>query len=77
MAFNEICFTQHSWTRHWVEVQKVPYVVRDNQWVGYDDAESVTIKLNYVLDNDLGGVMFWSLETDDFGELKMRMDLCN
>lgn len=44
------------------------YAVKNNQWVGYDDIESVTIKLNYMLAHDLGGAaMFWSLETDDFG----------
>lgn len=40
--------------------------VRGNYWVGYDDVESVAIKLDYILANDLGGVMYWSLETDDF-----------
>lgn len=67
LPYNEICFNGNSWTRHWVEEQKVPYAVRNNQWVGYDDLQSVEIKLKYILQRDLGGVMFWSIETDDFG----------
>lgn len=66
LPFNEICYNLNDWTRFWEPQQKVPYAVKNNQWVGYDDLESVAIKLNYILSNDLGGAMFWSLETDDF-----------
>lgn len=66
LPYNEICFNGDTWTRHWVDEQKVPYAVRSTQWVGYDDLQSVEIKLNYILQRDLGGVMYWSLETDDF-----------
>lgn len=67
LPFNEICYYADQWTRHWEPQQKVPYAVKDNQWVGYDDTESLAIKLDYILAYDLGGAMFWSLETDDFG----------
>lgn len=67
LGFNEICFKHSEWTHNWEWDQMVPYAVKNNQWVGYDDIESVTIKLNYILHHDLGGAMFWSLENDDFG----------
>lgn len=67
LPFNEICYNAGGWTRTWESQQKVPYAVKNDQWVGYEDLESLTIKLNYILANDLGGAMFWSLETDDFG----------
>lgn len=70
LGYNELCFKHTEWTRHWEQQQKVPYAVKGNQWVGYDDMESVAIKLNYILTRDLGGAMFWSLETDDFGEIE-------
>lgn len=65
IGYNEICYTE--WSHRWRAEQQAPYAVRGNQWVGYDDIESVAIKLDYILANDLGGVMYWSLETDDFG----------
>jgi chitinase len=32
--------------------------------ISYDDEESITAKLDYILDNDLGGMMFWELSAD-------------
>lgn len=69
LSYREICLKRNSWTFFRDELQKTPYAVNGNQWVGFDDTESVAIKLNYVLENDLGGAAFWSLETDDFGKL--------
>lgn len=59
----------NGWTRKWDDTQKVPFAFKGNQWVGYDDKQSVQIKLDYVKSNNLGGVMFWSIETDDFANL--------
>lgn len=67
LSYREICYK--SWRFFWDEQQKTPYAVNGNQWVGFDDTESVAIKSNYVVENDLGGAVFWSLETDDFGKL--------
>lgn len=64
LGFNEIC--ENKWPRIWQSTQKVPYAFSLDQWVGYDDVDSVTIKSNYILDNDLGGIMIWSIETADF-----------
>ncbi|CAO1336623.1 unnamed protein product, partial [Diamesa serratosioi] len=64
LGYNEICVNK--WPRKWESQQKVPYAVKGNQWVGYDDVESVKLKCNYINQKNLGGAMFWSLETDDF-----------
>lgn len=66
LPYIEICYNEKSWTRYWNAEQEVPYAVKKNQWVGYDDLESLEIKLHYILALDLGGAMFWSVETDDF-----------
>lgn len=54
------------WNVKWQEQQQVPYMYKDNVWVGYDDVKSVEIKVDYAKSQDLGGVMVWSIETDDF-----------
>jgi len=37
-----------------------------NEWVGYDDVQSLLKKVAYLKQANLGGAMFWSLELDDF-----------
>lgn len=43
-----------------------PYAYREDQWVGYDDEDIVRKKAIYVAKNNLGGIMFWSIDNDDF-----------
>ena len=43
-----------------------PYAYKENQWVGYDDEAIVRKKAKYVADMNLGGIMFWSIDNDDF-----------
>lgn len=58
--------TEKNWSIQWHSEQLTPYAFLNDQWIGYDDVKSVTIKSNYALDAGLGGVMVWSVETDDF-----------
>ena len=46
-----------------------PYAYNGNQWVGYDDISMAATKAQYILDNGLGGGMFWDLPSDDFKNL--------
>lgn len=55
-----------NWSIKWHSEQLTPYASLKDQWIGYDDVKSVVIKSNYALDAGLGGVMVWSVETDDF-----------
>ncbi|XP_059612894.1 chitinase-3-like protein 1 isoform X2 [Phlebotomus argentipes] len=68
LGFNELCETRQSqkWEDHWDEQQFVPYVTKGSQWIGYDDEKSLRFKANYVQSHNLGGMMMWSIETDDF-----------
>lgn len=43
-----------------------PYAFKENQWVGYDDEAIARKKGEYVVANGLGGIMFWSIDNDDF-----------
>ncbi|XP_035785811.1 probable chitinase 2 [Anopheles albimanus] len=57
---------QNGWTRAWDPVQKVPYAYSGDQWMSYDDSESIADKCKYAVNHHLGGVMMWSIDMDDF-----------
>ncbi|CAB0030491.1 unnamed protein product, partial [Trichogramma brassicae] len=68
MGYNEICekLKNDKWEARFQEEQRVPYAYKGNQWVGYDDVNSLAEKVSYAEKHGLGGMMVWSIETDDF-----------
>ena len=64
LGYNEIC--ENKWRTINSNSQGTPYAKNGDQWVGYDNVESVKKKCDYISESDLGGAMFWSLENDDF-----------
>lgn len=68
LAYYEVCMNlkKGKWTRVWDSRSQVPYCHHGNQWVSYDDVQSVTLKAQYAVQRGLGGTMVWSIETDDF-----------
>jgi chitinase len=50
----------------WVKV-KVPWLYNEKTkiMISYEDPESITAKANYVIQKQLGGMMFWDLGQDD------------
>lgn len=51
---------------HRLDDQRVPYATKGNQWVGYDDQESIKNKVQYLKNQGLAGAMVWALDLDDF-----------
>lgn len=43
-----------------------PYAYKGNQWVGFDDVDTIRQKSEYVKANGFGGGMIWALDLDDF-----------
>ena len=69
LAYNEICQNVQSgvFTKVTHPTHKMgPYAHGGRQWVGYDDPAMAAVKAQYILDNKLGGGMFWDLPSDDF-----------
>lgn len=51
----------------WQEVSgEAPYAFRGNQWVGYDNVDSVRRKAEYIKKEGFGGAMLFSIDMDDF-----------
>ena len=47
--FLQICdMLKTGGTRHWIPEMEVPYVVKNDQWVGYDDPESLKKKVIFM-----------------------------
>jgi len=61
----------HGYTRYWDQAAFAPYLygAEKQQFVSYDDAESLAAKCAYVKTHNLGGVMFWEYSDDPSGTL--------
>jgi chitinase len=44
------------------------YVIKGDQWVGYDNEATVTTKCEFALANSYAGVMMWAIDLDRFYE---------
>lgn len=51
---------------YWDDTAKAPYMysAAKKQFITFDDEKSMMLKTKYVLDNHLGGIMFWQLGED-------------
>ncbi|XP_062283289.1 acidic mammalian chitinase-like isoform X1 [Scomber scombrus] len=65
-SYYEICGFLKGASVQRIEDQKVPYAVKQNDWVGFDDKTSYETKARYLKDNRFGGAFIWALDLDDF-----------
>ncbi|XP_070503956.1 chitinase-3-like protein 2 [Chironomus tepperi] len=71
LPYNEICYNlEHNsnWRRLYHADSRSPYAVYDvNQWISFDDVQSVLDKVNFAITvKNLGGIAFYDLDMDDF-----------
>ena len=51
---------------HWDDVARVPYLTRQGRFAyGYDNARSLRLKCQYIIDRGLAGGMYWEYANDD------------
>nr|BAX00337.1 chitinase [Hexagrammos otakii] len=65
-SYYEICTFLQGASVQLIEDQKVPYAVKQNEWVGYDNKDSFETKVQYLKENRFGGAFVWALDLDDF-----------
>ncbi|CRK97771.1 CLUMA_CG011150, isoform A [Clunio marinus] len=63
IGYNEFC-TSLGWKQHFDTNYRAYYAVKDDSWFGFDTKQQVKTKARYAKEHNLGGVMFWSLDTD-------------
>uniref|UniRef100_A0A1B0D7M5 Chitinase n=1 Tax=Phlebotomus papatasi TaxID=29031 RepID=A0A1B0D7M5_PHLPP len=69
LAYYEICDRIKNRGWHVVKDEQGrmgPYAYHGNQWVSFDDQETLKRKAQLVRSMDLGGGMIWALDLDDF-----------
>lgn len=63
----QICSLHSDWQYIWDDEQKVPHRIGGKaQWVGFEDPRSIQLKVEFAKNHNLGGMMVWALDTDDF-----------
>ncbi|XP_077190716.1 acidic mammalian chitinase-like isoform X2 [Paroedura picta] len=65
LAYFEVCTFLQGATLSWITEQKVPYAVKDMEWVGYDNERSFQLKAEFLKKQNYGGAMVWTLDLDD------------
>ncbi|CAF1071697.1 unnamed protein product [Adineta ricciae] len=68
LSYYEICdlTKKQKWHTEYDKEQQVPFAYKDDQWISYDNQQSIEKKCHYVAERRLAGAMIWSLDFDDF-----------
>ncbi|KFB41755.1 AGAP008566-PA-like protein [Anopheles sinensis] len=63
----QLCLLIRSgWTLFYDSVGQMPFAVRGNQWMGFEETNSIAAKLDLVQEKRLGGVVLQYVDYDDF-----------
>jgi chitinase len=60
---------QNGFVRYWNNTAQEPYLFNGNEFITYEDPESIFYKTQYLNQHHLGGAMVWSFNQDYNGEL--------
>ncbi|MDD1779838.1 glycosyl hydrolase family 18 protein [Enterovibrio sp. ZSDZ35] len=55
---------QTGWEHLWDANAEVPYAVKGKYFLSYDDPDSIRKKAEYIVNNDLGGIIVWQVHGD-------------
>ncbi|XP_013402309.1 chitotriosidase-1 [Lingula anatina] len=66
LSYYEICeMLNNGATSVWHNEHQVPYAYKGDQWVGYDNPQSLKLKVDWLKREGFGGAMVWALDLDD------------
>ncbi|CAF4168990.1 unnamed protein product [Adineta steineri] len=53
------------WQRVFLDDRKVPIMIKGDEVIGYDDLQSMELKINYAKEQRLGGIFIYPVNYDD------------
>lgn len=67
LSYLEICghLREGGWSTVYDDAQQSVYSYRGDDWIGYDNAQSIGAKVHYAVGQRLAGVLTWTLDYDD------------
>ncbi|KAL3270465.1 hypothetical protein HHI36_021012 [Cryptolaemus montrouzieri] len=67
-SYGEVCkfMKDEKLTPIFDDETKSPYVTNGSEWISFENDESMKFKAQYIYNNDFGGVMVFSLSSDDY-----------
>ncbi|MBK5208236.1 MAG: glycoside hydrolase family 18 protein [Flavobacteriaceae bacterium] len=71
--------TDKGFISYWDSTAAAPYIwrLKDSLFITYENPKSIGYKVNYVKENQLGGIMFWQFNGDNGTLLKTIFDNLN
>ncbi|KAJ1950113.1 hypothetical protein EC988_004508 [Linderina pennispora] len=75
-ALKEPARANQGWVRTWDNTTMTPWLLHNvsRTYIGYDDADSITIKTQHMIEKGLAGAMVWMISYDYKGELGAVVD---
>jgi len=64
---------KNGFVRYWDNDAKAPYLFDGNDFISYDDKESISEKIKYLKEKGLYGIMYWEYKCDSTMELTQYM----
>jgi chitinase len=77
LPYSTLANMQNSgYVRYWDAAASAPFLYNQDAqiFISYEDPESLAAKCNYVLEHELGGIMFWEYSSDPAGVLLQSID---
>lgn len=72
-TLKEEFINKNGYTRYWDDESKAPFLFNGNNFISYDDAQSITAKCKYANEIDCAGAFSWDYGSDTTGELLNAM----